>query len=424
MLIMTILFRLNIAHLLQTLLLLGFVTSCDENSDNSLFDAKTNIDRGASDISQSEVPFDAAAGFSSGIVYKIVRSDSSNGAIYIGGTFTSYRSVSANRIIKLLPSGDVDTSFNVGSGFDGDVRDICIAKDGSGDLYVGGSFTTYKGANVASVVRLNSDGNLDSNFSTGSGFNDTVSRLLCSNFHNLIVVGSFTEYKSVNVNRIASLDSMGSINTAFDIGSGFNPRSSFYALEEDSAGNIYVGGKFNTYNSLAISNYAKLSANGSLDTAFTKASGFNSFVVAIEILSSGVVIGGTFTTFNGVESRLIVKLDNSGEIDLGFDVGAGFNTGGVFSLVSSTLENNVIYVAGSFTRYDGSSAPRIIALDSDSASKVNTFAPFSGANNTIWTLETSAKQDGSIYLGGAFTEFDGNAENRVIGLLPSGTKDE
>ena len=45
------------------------------------------------------------------------------------------------------------------AGFNAPVRSL--APDGSGDLYVGGAFTSYKGTPVNRVVRLNVDGTVD-----------------------------------------------------------------------------------------------------------------------------------------------------------------------------------------------------------------------------------------------------------------------
>ena len=61
-----------------------------------------------------------------------------------------------------------------GTGFNGDVTSL--APDGSGNLYVGGNFTSYNGTAVNRVVRLTATGTVDGTFATGSGtgFNDAV----------------------------------------------------------------------------------------------------------------------------------------------------------------------------------------------------------------------------------------------------------
>ena len=65
-------------------------------------------------------------------------------------------------IVRLNPDGSVDGAFDVGDGFD--VRPLAItpADDGTGDLWVGGGFTSYRLAAVRPIVRLGSDWNLSS----------------------------------------------------------------------------------------------------------------------------------------------------------------------------------------------------------------------------------------------------------------------
>src|SRR6266545_2927418 len=63
--------------------------------------------------------------------------------------------------------------FNQGSGFNGPVGSIVLAQDGSGDIYVGGEFTTYKGTLANRLIRLHPDGTVAQTF--GQGFDGIVS---------------------------------------------------------------------------------------------------------------------------------------------------------------------------------------------------------------------------------------------------------
>lgn len=92
----------------------------------------------------------------------------------MGGIFTSYNGTNSNRIIRLNNDGSIDTSFDVGSGFNNVVNSIAIATDGSGDIYVGGFFTTYRANSRNQIARIHSDGSNDGNFNVGAGFNGGV----------------------------------------------------------------------------------------------------------------------------------------------------------------------------------------------------------------------------------------------------------
>jgi len=61
-------------------------------------------------------------------------------------------------VIRLNSDGAVDTGFVVGSSFDFTVHSISPATDGSGDVYVGGDFTSYQTTTIDRIARLNPDG--------------------------------------------------------------------------------------------------------------------------------------------------------------------------------------------------------------------------------------------------------------------------
>ena len=67
----------------------------------------------------------------------------------------------SNGIIRLNSDGTVDTAFAVSSGFNSIVNSLSPATDGSGDVFVGGFFTSFKTTTVDRVVRLNPDGSLN-----------------------------------------------------------------------------------------------------------------------------------------------------------------------------------------------------------------------------------------------------------------------
>jgi hypothetical protein len=93
------------------------------------------------------------------------------------GTFTTYKGVAANRIIRLNPDGSKDTDFDNSTGFNIAVNTLLL--DSNGKLYVGGVFTTYKGVAANSIIRLNPDGSKDTDFDNSTGFSaHTVNTLL------------------------------------------------------------------------------------------------------------------------------------------------------------------------------------------------------------------------------------------------------
>lgn len=137
--------------------------------------------------------------------------------IYFGGGFFG-------RIIRLTTLGNTDIGFNVGAGFDDDV--VSIDRGETGDIYVGGSFSTYQGVGANGIVRLESTGDRDFGFDVGSGFADPDGIFPSTNVASLaqatdasldvLVGGGFTQYRGVAANGIVRLKNSGTIDNAFD----------------------------------------------------------------------------------------------------------------------------------------------------------------------------------------------------------------
>src|SRR5690554_3203657 len=90
----------------------------------------------------------------------------------------------------------------------------------------------------------------------------------------------------------------GSLDTSFDIGNGFNQGVLSTALQPD--GKILVGGAFIEYNWEPQNRIIRLNTDGSLDDSFNIGTGFNNLVFSIAVQPDGkIIIGGGFTAYNG-----------------------------------------------------------------------------------------------------------------------------
>lgn len=239
----------------------------------------------------------------------------SNGGIYVGGQFTTYRNVSANRIIKLLPSGDKDTTFNNTTGF----NNICtkVYVDENDKIYCFGSFTTYKGVTANRLIRLNPDGTKDTSFDNSTGFNSTVNDIAVDSSGKIYCVGQFTTYKGVVVNRIVRLNTDGSLDTSFSVGVGFDNTLRYIVL--DSSEKIIVLGQFTTYSGVSANVIVKLNTDGSIDNSFNYGTGFSPVpgtyrsLQIDELNNIYTSFGQTNITYNGtLESNALWKIGSDG----------------------------------------------------------------------------------------------------------------
>ena len=122
-------------------------------------------------------------------------------------------------MIRLNSDGSKDTSFNIGDGFDYIVETVVIQSDGK--VLVGGDFETFTGTTQNRLIRLNSDGSKDTSFNIGSGFNTVVYSVAVQSDGKVLVGGSFSTYQGVTSLRSILLNSDGSIsNNIFDFDTG------------------------------------------------------------------------------------------------------------------------------------------------------------------------------------------------------------
>ena len=247
----------------------------------------------------------------------------SSGSLYVGGNFTTYSGSTANRIIKLNPDGTIDTSFNSGVGFNNPVQIIQI--DSSDKLYVGGSFTTYSGSTANRIIKLNPDGTKDTSFDNTTGFNNVVYDIQFDSTGSLWVGGFFTTYKGASTPYLAKILTTGLRDTTYVTTS--SPNTTVLTVAVDNNDDIYIGGNFTQVGSPANNSryIAKIRKTGGLDSTFVvgaagASNALNSPVNTIyyKTGSNSIVVGGSFTTWKSVSGNAyLVELSSTGDILIG-----------------------------------------------------------------------------------------------------------
>ncbi len=153
-----------------------------------------------------------------------------------------------------------------------------ISLQPNGKLILGGLFSTIGGTRRGNVARLNADGTLDNSFNPDYGLGPN-NRILTTSFQpngKVIIAGNFTSYNNVSINRLARLNSNGSLDTSFNVGTGANNAVINAVLQPD--GKIIIVGNFTSYNNVSKNGLARLNSNGSLDTSFNIGIGPNNSV--------------------------------------------------------------------------------------------------------------------------------------------------
>ncbi|MFQ3590922.1 MAG: BACON domain-containing carbohydrate-binding protein, partial [Chloracidobacterium sp.] len=353
-----------------------------------------------------------------GVVYAVaVQSD---GRIVIGGEFTSVNGSGRSRIARLNADGSLDTSFNPGSGAGGSLFPsvFAVAIQSDGRIVIGGDFSTFNGIGRNNIARLNADGSLDESFNPGTGIGGgifpAVYALAVQADGRILVGGEFTSVNGVGRNNIARLNANGALDTTFDPGSGIGGLSpSVQEIAVQADGRVVVGGQFSNVNGVGRNNMARLNSNGSLDTAFNPGSGTDDTVQTVVIQSDGkLLIAGFFTSVNGIPRGRVARLNPDGTVDSGFASGSGANE--VVSAMALQPDGRVV-IGGDFTSVGGSSRNRIARL-SASGGLDPTFDPGSGiTGGVVWSVAVQA--NGRVLVGGGFTTVNGTPRASLARLF-------
>jgi len=345
------------------------------------------------------------------------------GKMYVVGYFTSYRGSSHNYIVKLNADGTVDTSFRPvgaqGNGANGNIETIAVQSDGK--IVIGGDFTAFNGVMRNRIARLNTDGSLDNTFNTGLGIRDTdygfeslVTKIIIQPDGKILAIGFFQTYNGSTRQRIVRILSTGAVDPQFDTSRGAN--SHIYTMGLQSDGKIVIGGFFTQFAGTTRNKIARLNSNGTLDLTFDPGSGItqDGFVRDLAIRSDAKIYAvGNFISYNGVARSNIALLNTNGSLDLNtFSNGVGSDG----LIVMAKIIGERLFLGGEFTTFRGNPAFRLAVLNALGGYYDGEYPHGIGLNGDVFDVAT---YNGDYIYVGKFTEYLGYAHNRIVRALMS-----
>lgn len=329
----------------------------------------------------------------------------------VSGYFTEYQGKRAPGLIRLKSKGKRDKSFKPGSGPNGPVESIIPLNDGK--LLIGGNFTTYGGQAMGNIARLNADGSLDTSYQPAE-FNDQVSAMALMRNGSLLVAGFFTSYGSQAVTGgLVKLNPDATLDTSFAAPADLQP-GSVQSLLKLKNGKALVGGTFPSYGSSSGGGLAQVNSDGSVDSEFDVGSGFGSAVGGVYSMQKyrrGFLIGGSFSQYDEMRAVNLVHVGDNGWLSKLFSTGKGFD-GQVNSV--SIQPNNRVVVVGNFEKYRGKKAPGVAQLKKDGA-RDKSFKAGSGFNGSV--SASALRPDGTVLVGGFFSKYNKQRAGGLVGLL-------
>ncbi|MEP7094109.1 MAG: delta-60 repeat domain-containing protein, partial [Flavobacterium sp.] len=341
-----------------------------------------------------------------------------DGGLIVGGDFLNFNGKPLQYLTRLKPDGTVDIDFNTGTGFNGKVYSSFIQSDGK--IIIGGNFTSYNGVSIGRLIRLNSDGSHDTTFNTAQAASSgIINQIVEQSDGKIIIVGSFTKYDGVTVNRVARILANGNLDPGFLTGLGAPANINSIQIQTD--GKIILAGNFIKFNGIDVNKIIRLNQDGSIDATFNIGTGFNQDINTMVLQSDGrIIIGGEFTDYNGIAANRIIRLNPDGTIDSGFLSGTGLSNGSVYVIKTDALGN--IMLGGSFTDlYNGSEVNRLLFLDGSGNIKTNFDIGSGPASASVLVLNYAS--DGSWLIGGSFSVFDSQNQGRLAKIDGNGIHD-
>jgi len=309
-------------------------------------------------------------------------------------------------------AGDFDPSFDMSVGANGTVNVIFPLPDGR--VLVGGEYTSIQGSPIMFLARLNADGSLDNTFDTGTGLSSSVTRILPYGQDQLLIVGNFTVINGEVRNRIAVLNSDGSLDMNFPDVLGMTvQRIEAVAVQQD--GKIVVGGDITApHNGIA-----RINADGSLDNSFNPGTGIwaPSEPKILDLIirpDGGIVAVGIFSEFDGNNVGGVVQLQADGSFNP-FANNSGTGADGAIFDVEPMPEGQML-LSGIFSSYDGNTSTGTVLVATDLGFTLPAVVGIGFSGGLSLVRRAHYTPDGKIILVGNFTQYAMTQANAIIRL--------
>jgi len=323
-------------------------------------------------------------------------------------------------VLDLDYTGSLIDQYNIAGT---SLRSICKINNNS--YLVGGVFTTIDGITRSNIAKIENGAVVTSGGWGGSGNTAGVQWIGRQSTKNFIVkAGTGGTYNGTSVGEIFRIDSNGNLGPSFAISSSDGDSITGFCIDSDD--NLWMTGNPQIFkvNGVAYTKgIAKFDPNGNPITLIS-GSGFaptNLTVTSIDNIGDKVFVAGSFTSYNGsTVGTGIIKLNSDGSVDTSFNVGAGMS-GSLASFVPILKHlwkiGKVALIApgASDTRmafYSGSAVKNFALINLDGTLDSNFTVPPSASQYSIKDNWIDSDLQGNLYLCNAI-KFNGVSFNNT-----------
>lgn len=322
-------------------------------------------------------------------------------------------------------SGDLDAPFmtTVGGGFSKPINAVALQADGK--ILAGGNQGAFQGSGSEVLWRLKSDGSLDSaiaGFTTTSGVPE-VDEIVVQADGKILVGGVFDHFDGVARGGILRLKTDGTLDTGFAPAGLSGTTRYVQDIELQGDGKVLIAGGFSLVNGAGRAGLARLNADGTLDNGFTPVWPFGYYFVTVEdaeLLPDGKILaGGTYSpAFAQAGIPFIVRLNADGTVDGSFDGSIALSSSFGIQEVERQADGKIL-VSGSWSAGAGQNywIRRLLSNGAPDASFVMT------PSNGWMGGDIEILPDGKILGAGIFNSYANHPTASIVRLNPDGTVD-
>ena len=257
-----------------------------------------------------------------------------NSDVLFGGNFSQVNSTFSQYFAKVNKDGVLDTNFKIIS----QVPVSEIYKQRDGKFLISGSFKLDRGR-LTTVARFDSSGKTDQTFLCEA--NNRVNSIFELTLGKIMLAGDFSWVSGVNVGRLVRIKSNGELDSSFNY--NIISDGGVYKVAQTTESNIFAAGWFKTQGSDKNSAIVKIDQSGNLVKSFNCEvdGGVNDFK---ELADGKIIICGKFNKVNGSPRKMVALLNSDGSLN------ESINLNLIGNLVSGIrqLSNGNVALFGSF----------------------------------------------------------------------------
>ncbi len=344
-----------------------------------------------------------------------------DGKVLIGGKFDLVGDAARYKIARLNADSSLDTTFQIrtsGTNFFTQIQDIYdVNVQPDGKIIVSGLFNySLNGANKSNLIRLNADGIIDPTFNISVIIDDLFGCCLAGK-NKTAILSDGKVIVGNSRNKILQLSFPLKLNSDGTRDSSFNPTIyaaqntlHIYDLAVQPDGKIIVGGRYGS--TLLNAFLVRLNSDGSLDQTFNTIDQNSGVVSALTLLPNGKILIAKLNASSSQNIRYeVLRLNSDGSLDNTFNAGTGASDR-INTILA--LPNGKIFVGGKFSEFNGQKLSNLAQLNTDGSVYPTVYT----LNDEVLSLAVDS--EGRILVGGNFTIINaggGNSNRSYVARL-------